>query len=78
MPRMTASTFSAGDLAEVVGRIEASIVLTKDRDPYDGTARLWRQMWGRRRLGYLVDQVRRHSAAELTALASPPEGPRHE
>ena len=66
--------FSAWDLAEVAGRIEASIILTKDRDPYDGTARLWRQMWGRYHLGYIVEQVRRHTDAELTALLMPPQG----
>ena len=66
--------FSAWDLAEVAGRIEASIILTKDRDPYDGTARLWRQMWGRYHLGYLVDQVRRHTDDELNALLAPPQG----
>lgn len=66
--------FSAWDLAEVVGRLEANIVLTKDHDPYDGTARLWRQMWGRWHLGYVVDQVRRHTDEELTALISPREG----
>ena len=66
--------FSARDLAEVAGRIEASIILTKDRDPFDGTARLWRQMWGRYHLGYLVDQVRRHSEDELNALIAPREG----
>ena len=66
--------FTAWDLAEVAGRIEASIILSKDRDPYDGTARLWRQMWGRYHLGYIVEQVRRHTDAELTALLTPPQG----
>lgn len=66
--------FTAWDLAEVAGRIEASIILSKDRDPYDGTARLWRQMWGHYHLGYLVEQVRRHSDAELAALLAPPQG----
>ena len=60
--------FSAWDLAEMVGRIEASIILTKDGDPFDGTARLWRRMWGRCHLGYLVEQVRRHTQDELEAL----------
>lgn len=64
--------FTAWDLAEVAGRIEASIILAKDRDPYDGTARLWRQMWGRYHLGYLIEQVRRHTDAELDALLAPP------
>ncbi|MFO1156921.1 MAG: hypothetical protein U1E43_09210 [Rhodospirillales bacterium] len=58
----------------MAGRIEASIILSKDRDPYDGTARLWRQMWGRYHLGYLVEQVRRHTDTELAALLAPPQG----
>lgn len=66
--------FTAWDLAEVAGRIEASIILTKDRDPFDGSARLWRQMWGRNHLAYLIDQVRRHDDAELAALLAPREG----
>lgn len=66
--------FSARDLAEVAGRIEASIILTKDRDPFDGSARLWRRMWGRYHLGYIVEQVRRHSDAELRALIAPRQG----
>jgi hypothetical protein len=65
---------SAWDLAEVAGRIEASIILTKDRDPFDGTARLWRQMWGCNHLAYLIGQVRRHSDDELSALLAPREG----
>jgi hypothetical protein len=66
--------FSAWDLAEVAGRIEASIILTKDRDPFDGSARLWRQMWGRNHLGYLIEQVRRHSDGELRNLIAPAQG----
>lgn len=66
--------FSAWDLAEVAGRIEASIILTKDRDPFDGSARLWRRMWGRNHLSYLVEQVRRHSDSELRALIAPAQG----
>lgn len=65
---------SAWDLAEVAGRIEASIILTKDNDPYDGSARLWRQMWGRYHLGYLVEQVRRHNDDELHTLIVPAQG----
>jgi hypothetical protein len=61
--------FNAEDVAEVVGKLEASVILEKDHDAFDGTARLWREMWGRRHLGYLVDRVvRRHTDAELAAL----------
>jgi hypothetical protein len=58
--------FTAEEMAAVVGALEASVILTKDRSPYDGTAPLWRHMWGRRHLAYLVEHVlSRHSDAEL-------------
>lgn len=61
--------FSPEDVADVVGMIEANVILEKDHDPFDGTSRLWREMWGRRHLGYLVDScVRRYSDQELRAL----------
>jgi hypothetical protein len=61
--------FTAADLAEVVGTLEASVIVTKDHDPFDATSRLWRQMWGRCHLEYLVDHVvRRHSDEELQSL----------
>lgn len=66
--------FSAWDLAEVAGRVEASVILTKDQDSFDGSARLWRRMWGRYHLGYIIEQVRRHSDQELAALIAPKEG----
>lgn len=64
--------FSADDVADVAGRLEASVILSKDQDPFDETSRLWRRMWGRRHLGYLIDEVvRRHSDDELRAMFVP-------
>jgi hypothetical protein len=61
--------FTAEDLANVAGKLEASVILTKDRDPFDETSRLWRRMWGSRHLGYLVEHVvKRHTDAELRSL----------
>jgi Nif11 domain len=61
--------FTADELAEVIGKLEANVILSKDRDPYDGTSRLWRQMWGRRHLEYLIDHVvDRHTDEELRSL----------
>lgn len=61
--------FTSEDLADVVGKLEASVILTKDGDSFDGTSRLWRDMWGRFHLEYLIEKVvRRHSDAELRAL----------
>lgn len=62
--------FTAAELAELAGRLEASVIMTKDGDPFDGSSRLWRQMWGRFHLGYLVDHVvKRHTDDELRAIA---------
>jgi hypothetical protein len=64
--------FTAHEMEEVVGKLEANVILNKDHDPFDGTSRLWREMWGQRHLGYLVDRVvRRHTDEELQALVAP-------
>ena len=61
--------FTTDDVADVAGKLEASVILSKDQDPYDETSRLWRRMWGRRHLDYLIEHVvRRHTEAELRAL----------
>ncbi len=61
--------FTVADLAEVVGALEAGVIVTKDRDPFDATSRLWRRMWGTRHLEYLVEHVvRRHSDDELRSI----------
>ena len=61
--------FTAEDVAEVVGKLEANVILTKDRDPFDGTSRLWREMWGRYHLEYLINHVvGRHTDEELWSL----------
>jgi len=64
--------FTAAAMAEVIGKLEANVILTKDQDPIDGSSRLWRQMWGRYHLDYLINQVvRRHTDEELWALIGP-------
>lgn len=61
--------FTSEEVAEVIGKLEASVILTKDQDPYDGTSRLWQKMWGRRHLEYLVNHVvARHTDEELRSL----------
>jgi hypothetical protein len=63
-------TFEAEDAAAVVGRLEADVILGKDQQPFDGSSRLWRHMWGQRYLGYIVaDVLSRFSDGELAALA---------
>lgn len=61
--------FTAAEVAEVVGKLEANVILTKDRDPFDGNSRLWREMWGKCHLEYLVNHVvNRHTDEELRSL----------
>jgi len=64
--------FTADDVADVAGKLEASVILSKDADPFDETSRLWRQMWGTRHLDYLIEHVvKRHTQAELQAMIAP-------
>jgi hypothetical protein len=61
--------FTADDLADVVGALEANVIVAKDQDPFDASSRLWRRMWGEQHLDYLVGSVvRRHSDDELSAV----------
>jgi hypothetical protein len=61
--------FTADDLADVVGALEAGVIVAKDKDPYDATSGLWRRMWGAYHLDYLVDSVvRRHTDDELQTV----------
>jgi hypothetical protein len=61
--------FTAGDVADVVGALEANVIVAKDEESFSGSSRLWRQMWGRTHLDYVIEHVvRRHSDAELWAV----------
>jgi hypothetical protein len=62
--------FDRADAEEVIGRLEYDLVTVRDGQPFDGSSDLWRAMWGRRYLGYLVDHVvRRYADADLDAAA---------
>jgi len=63
--------FTNQEVAQVVGALEANVIMNKDKSPFDGTASLWRRMWGRMHLDYLVKEVLlRHSDDELAVLAN--------
>jgi len=67
--------FTATELADVAGALEASVILNKDQDAFDGTSRLWRHMWGRTHLDYLVTRVvSRHTDEELRDIGTPATG----
>lgn len=66
--------FTADDVSAVVGALEANVIVNLDADPFDGTSRLWRQMWGAYHLEYVVDHVvRRHTDAQLSSLVNSEE-----
>lgn len=63
--------FNLGDVQQVAGKLEANVLLNKDGDPFDETARLWREMWGLYHLEYIVTRVvARHTDEELKAVVS--------
>lgn len=65
--------FDRDDLAEVVGRLEANVILAKDGDGFSGSSGLWRRMWGLFHLEYLTLHVlARHSDDELRRLIAAP------
>ena len=62
--------FTADDMAEVVFKLEMGVIVEKDAEPVDGNSGLWRRMWGKTHLDYLVERVVvRYSDEELRALA---------
>jgi hypothetical protein len=63
--------FTADDVAAVAGALEANVIVGLDGDPFDGTSRLWRRMWGTHHLRYLVDHVvGRHTDTELWSVVN--------
>ncbi|MDP4506221.1 Nif11-like leader peptide family natural product precursor [Nonomuraea turcica] len=49
--------FTQADAERVIGRLEAGVIVDKDKEPFDGGSTLWRHMWGTRYLDYLVHHV---------------------
>jgi len=66
--------FDQADAEEVIGRLEYDLVTVGDGQPFDGSSSLWRHMWGRRYLGYLVDHVVRRYPDERLAAVGAAEG----
>lgn len=63
--------FTAHELAQVAGRLEASVILEKNKEAFDGSSRLWPHMWGRYHLEYIIrDVLNRHTEEEVRALFS--------
>jgi hypothetical protein len=64
-------TFSTGDISAVVGTLEAAVIMAKDHEEIDANSSLWRSMWGKPHLDYLVSEVaRRFTSEELSELTA--------
>ena len=67
-----ASRFRARDLASVAGSFEAYIIIQKRKESIDESSTLWPQMWGKRHLRYVVqDLMGSLTAAEIENLVAP-------
>jgi hypothetical protein len=61
--------FTADDVTAVVGQLEINVIVHKDHETVDGDSSLWRQMWGRPYLDYVVGHLlARHTDDEIRAL----------
>ncbi len=56
--------FSPRDLASVVGPLEYTLVTERFGETFDGSSRLWPQMWGVYHFEYVIDRLARNFTAE--------------
>lgn len=50
-------SFTAEELAAVIGGMETQIIVEKMGEEIDGNSSLWRRMWGKSRLQYVVEEL---------------------
>jgi hypothetical protein len=63
--------FTKADVDQVIGQLEFQAISAKDADQFGADSALWRDMWGRRRVDYLINRLLpRFTADELAALGS--------
>jgi hypothetical protein len=63
--------FSPDDMGVVTGVLEAAVITQKDGEEVDGNSSLWRSMWGKTHLDYLVSEVvRQFTSEELSTLTA--------
>jgi hypothetical protein len=47
--------YSSNELAEVIGSMEWYIITKKDKEELNAYSSLWKKMWGKSRLDYLIN-----------------------
>ena len=59
-------SFSGEELAEVIGSMEAQLIIERMGEAIDANSSLWRRMWGKSRLQYVIEELfQTFSEAEL-------------
>ena len=65
-------SFTGADLASVVGALEYHVITEKMKQPMDASSGLWRQMWGKPHLQYVVEElIMPLSEGEVEQVAAP-------
>ncbi|MGF1574702.1 MAG: hypothetical protein ACFCU9_01960 [Cyanophyceae cyanobacterium] len=61
--------FTREELSGVIGSMEVQVIMQRDGEDINAFSSLWRKMWGKRRLHYIVDDLyRTFSQDELDQL----------
>ncbi len=50
-------SFDVGDLGKLIGGMEVARIMQVDKQEINGESTLWRFMWGRSRLDYVVNEL---------------------
>jgi hypothetical protein len=67
--------FTKADVDRVVGELEVDAITVKDNEEFGANSALWHDMWGCRRLDYLIDRLLpRFTDSELAALGTDETG----
>jgi hypothetical protein len=68
--RLAGYDISQKDLTDVIGAMEVDVIMQRMGEQIDGNSSLWRQMWGRPRLRYVIDGLyRTYGEDELAQFA---------
>ena len=63
--------FTKADVDQVVGKLEVDAITVKDNEEFGANSALWHDMWGCRRLDYLINRLLpRFTDGELAALST--------
>ncbi|HZR52769.1 MAG TPA: hypothetical protein VFB06_25055 [Streptosporangiaceae bacterium] len=63
--------FTKADIDQVIGKLEVDAVTVKDHEEFGASSALWHDMWGCRRLDYLINRLLpRFTDSELAAVST--------